>query len=206
MPPYTKVIAFLSALLATSATPNSPRSSIPTLSNPIRTMQAVEDPGFESGSYPKIQDSYAPHSSIPAISPWFITTRGVVNPYNPSQVGLTISNTNTGAYSFRAQGSHGVYDWSLTLAQSVRVIPNQTYTLEVWAKQQTASNCVVRAIWSDWNNVVSTFTPATHWTKVQVPIVVGDVTNRFVAVELECRNGTSNFAGWLDDITLTTVV
>lgn len=173
-------------------------------------LQAIIDPGFESGLRPKssIGTELLSHHFHGTESSWTYTCTGRTHPAlvdviaDPAQV-------NYGNYSLRADGgglSDEELEWSVHVEQDIAVEPDHEYRLEIWAKQRTASVCTVEGYWKVGGNVVLKFTPARHWTKAWTQVEVGDTTSGMVGVTLRCRGGSGSDTIWLDDITFTDVL
>lgn len=50
------------------------------------------------------------------------------------------------------------------------------------------------------------FAPARHWTKVRVPVAVGEVGSGVVGVSMVCDGEEGEVGVWLDDVTLMVIV
>lgn len=167
--------------------------------------QVIQDSGFESGLIPYHYEDYPSHDHqfSSSQSPWSLTYDGAIN---PSYVNLATSHTNSGNYSLYVHNFDAASDWSIDIVQEVSVVPKQDHTLEIWAKQSRASVCRVEGYWREWENVVVRFAPARHWTKVRVPLAVGEVGSGIVGVSVVCDGEEGEVRVWLDDVTLTVIV
>jgi hypothetical protein len=116
-----------------------------------------------------------------------------------TRLGLpTTSSPHTGARAYGATGSSPFSPWTVSLRQSVSVLPRRSYTVTLWMKQEDAGNCKGKVKWGD--KQMMAFTPGLEYEMESVMFGVGKTGEGDVVIEFECEGGGEGKRVFVDDV------
>jgi hypothetical protein len=107
-------------------------------------------------------------------------------------------DSHTGDWAYFATGSSPNEPWSITLSQSVGVMPRRSYTVTLWSKQEGAGNCVGKVKWGEKDLIE--FVPGEEWGMESVMFGVAEKSEGELAIGFECEGGGEGKGVLVDDV------
>jgi hypothetical protein len=107
-------------------------------------------------------------------------------------------DSHTGDWAYFATGSSPNEPWSITLSQSMGVVPRRSYTVTMWSKQEGAGNCVGKVKWGEKDLIE--FIPGEEWGMESVMFGVAEKSEGELAIGFECEGGGEGKGVLVDDV------